>query len=126
MKRISLIYGLLLSCYSLISQSNYELFKDYSAVYVPDENVTYFMEDIGVKTTENGENIVFYGLVGKLEGDYSRIIIDTDPSLRPVIKQHMKRKSIEGSTGNPSGVVRCIYNGWLCVILFPKKGIIEE
>lgn len=49
-----------------IAQTNYDFLKNYSAVYVPDENTTYFTEQIEVQITENGEEIIMKGIVAKL------------------------------------------------------------
>jgi hypothetical protein len=107
------------------AQTNYDYFKDYSAVYVPDENITYFADKIGIKKIEGGEEIIMTGIVGKLNGDYSTIILENNPNMKPIVRWNMRRKEVKSSIGNYYSVT-CVYNGFLCVILFPKKFIDEE
>ncbi len=112
-------------CAFLFSQTNFEMFKDYSAVYVPDENRTYFMEGIKIEKVETEERIVFENLKGYISGNYSRLIIENDPTLRPIVKSDYHRKVERSGIGTPYGVT-CVPGGFICVILFPKKKLIDD
>lgn len=124
MKRVISLNIFILLVIKLNSQTNYDFVKDYSAVYIPDENTTYFTEQIKLKKIEGGEEIVMQNIIAKLNGNYSNLIMALNPNLKPIVKFNMKRKVIRSSIGSISSIV-CVYGGTLCVILFPK-GIIEE
>lgn len=76
------------------------------------------MESIRVEKTDQGEDIIFEGLKGYVRGNYIGVL-SNGANNKPIVKFHMKRKKEESTIGTSYGV-RCVYDGLICVILFPK------
>lgn len=121
MKKLIIIMGLLITVSSIkAQQSRYDLFETLDAAYLPDENTTYFVEDINISTNSEDEDlIIFKGIKAKMKGNYIDVLVNANPSLRPIVKKEKHREKFEDYTGAAS--FSCIKGGLICVIIIKKN-----
>lgn len=111
---------------NLLSQVNEltKLLDNNAVVYIPEDNETYIMEKFELSENENLFTVYFSNIKAILKGNYVSLLLQQNPSLRPIIKYNMKRKVLKSSIGSVYGVT-CVPDGAICIILFPKKFIDE-
>jgi len=121
MNKLILIVSLILcGKFANAQQDIYHHFKNSDAIYVPDENKTYFVEKIIESTdSEGNDQIRLVGVKANMSGNHIPALVNTDPSLRPIIKSDKHRKDV-----NPLpnvNKITCVNGGLLCVILLKKN-----
>ncbi len=113
------------SIFLITSKSNaqlsiYDQFEKLDAAYLPDENTTYFVENIEVSTNEeNEDHIKMIGVQAKMKGNYIDVIVNSNPNLKPVVKKEKHREPFEDHTGDVN--FACIKSGLVCVIILKKN-----
>lgn len=99
----------------LANSQNLQQYAGKEAVYVPEDNVTYFMDSAEEGVNAQGNFVVtFVGYAGEVPGEHEAEILNMNPSFRPKWERDKKRKAIE----TPRRHVECIAGGNLCVIIF--------
>lgn len=121
MYKVFLIFGcVFVGLFSNAQQDIYHDFQDLDAIYIYDENKTYFVENIIESVNSEGSTeIMLIGIKAKMEGNHIAVLTNNGSNLKPIVKSHMHRKDVNPLPG--TNLVTCVNGGVLCVILFKRK-----
>lgn len=110
----------MLSNFSKSQNSIYDQFVNLDVAYLPDENKTYFVENIEVSTnSEDEDQIKLIGIRATMNGNHIDYLVSNNPNLKPVVKSGKHRERYEDFPGVIT--FSCIKSGVLCVVLLDKN-----
>lgn len=110
----------MMSNFSKSQNSIYDQFVNLDVAYLPDENKTYFVDNIEVSTNSEDEDLIkLIGIRATINGNHIDYLVLYDPSLKPVVKSGKLRERYEDYPGVVT--FACIKSGVSCVVLLDKK-----